>query len=114
MAKHAFVVFGSAREGHEAEFNTWYDQVHIPAVLKIPGFVAAQRYGVVQRRPEETTRDYRYMVVYEIDAEDVEGAIAELRRRVAAGIVDSGTLFRPDMLGFYTATAGSERIVAGR
>ena len=114
MARHVFIVFGSALAGHEEEFNAWYDSQHLPDVMKIPGFVAGQRFRVVQRRPEEATRDYRYMALYEIEADDVSVPMAELRKRVGEGIIDTGTLHQPDMLGFYTATADSVRLTAGR
>jgi len=29
---------------HEAAFNTWYNEVHIPELLTLPGFVSAERF----------------------------------------------------------------------
>ena len=29
----------------EREFNDWYDNMHVPDVLKTPGFVAVTRYA---------------------------------------------------------------------
>lgn len=45
--------------GHEAEFNAWYDDEHIPVRMKAPGFVSAQRY-----RAQEGDG---YLAVYEVD-----------------------------------------------
>jgi hypothetical protein len=43
----------------EAEFNTWYDTVHIPARMACPGFISGQRY----RRKEGSG----YLAVYEMN-----------------------------------------------
>ncbi len=33
--------------GREAEFNGWYDEVHVKDLVAVPGIVAAQRYVAV-------------------------------------------------------------------
>ena len=47
----------------DAEFNEWYESVHMPEVLALDGFVSARRFRPV--RPGEP-----YVAVYEIDADD--------------------------------------------
>ncbi|MBI3953121.1 MAG: EthD domain-containing protein [Chloroflexi bacterium] len=54
----------------DAEFNRWYDTVHVPDVLKTPGFVAATRYQHADPKPG----DARYLAVYELDTDDVAAA----------------------------------------
>ena len=44
MAKYTFVVLTNPTSGKEAEYNKWYNDQHIPDVLNVPGFVAAQRF----------------------------------------------------------------------
>ena len=47
MAKYTFVVLSNpTTPGQEAEYNEWYDKIHIPDVLNVPGFVAAQRFKI--------------------------------------------------------------------
>jgi len=42
----------------EEEYNRWYDTHHIPARLKVPGFIAAARYTAYVGEP-------KYLTVYE-------------------------------------------------
>jgi hypothetical protein len=45
---------------HETEFNRWYDQEHIPHLLRVPGFLGAGRYVAVTGGP-------RYLAMYELE-----------------------------------------------
>jgi hypothetical protein len=114
VAHHLFLAFAAALEGKREEYEAWYDSQHLPDVLRVPGFISAQRYHVVGRRPEKTTRGYQYLTIYEIDSDDIDGTIGELRSRIAAGAISTGTLFDPALLGFYTVTAASPRLFATR
>ncbi|MDB6100827.1 MAG: hypothetical protein JWO52_826 [Gammaproteobacteria bacterium] len=78
MAQYCFVVVTDALPGREEEFNAWYDQVHLADVLRIPGFVAAQRFKLAQA---EGSLPGRYLALYEIETGDPEAAVAELTRR---------------------------------
>jgi hypothetical protein len=48
--------------GREGEFHAWYDEVHIPARLAVPGFQRATRYWAVEGEPS-------HLAVYELDLE---------------------------------------------
>lgn len=37
--------------GDEEEYNRWYDEVHVPAVLQLDGFVSARRFRLSDARP---------------------------------------------------------------
>jgi hypothetical protein len=47
----------------EADWNTWYDAVHLPEILSCPGFHNAARY--VANEPDGSRR---YLTIYEIDS----------------------------------------------
>lgn len=73
-------------EGRDEDFREWYWNTHIPEVLKLPGFVAAQRY----RFGSETAgrASHRYATIYEI-----EGSASEAKDRLfGAGIAMSPDL----------------------
>jgi len=56
----------------EAEFNEWYDNVHIPHAMKSPlGVISATRY----ERMEPREGQGKYIVVYEIETDDMEKAM---------------------------------------
>ena|SRR5687768_5409785 len=51
----------------EAEFNRWYDEVHVPELLQLPGFVRAWR---LQRTDEGSSLGdpgQTYIAVYEVE-----------------------------------------------
>lgn len=54
----------------DAEFNRWYDTVHIPDVLKTPGFVSASRFQHANPKEGEA----RFLALYELDTDDVQTA----------------------------------------
>jgi hypothetical protein len=57
----------------EDEFNRWYDEVHLPDLLSVPGIVAARRYRVAPARGAEPSS--QYLAVYEIEAENPEAVL---------------------------------------
>lgn len=66
-----------ADQAREEEFNSWYNNVHIPDVLSCPGFVAATRYQITE--PLEGRG--RYVAVYEIETDDIEKTMEERGQR---------------------------------
>jgi hypothetical protein len=73
MAKGKLLALSNAVAGREDEFNTWYDQQHLPDLLRVPGVVAAQRYkGVVGK--------WSYLAVYELDG-DPKTILGEIGKR---------------------------------
>jgi hypothetical protein len=44
---------------HEADFNRWYDEIHLPEMLACPGWLSARRYTALDGGP-------KYVAVYEI------------------------------------------------
>jgi hypothetical protein len=70
----------------EEEFNRWYNEVHIPDILSIPHFVAAQRFGR-SGRPNPNEPDATYLAIYELDTTDTAAAakaLGEGGRQLAA------------------------------
>lgn len=80
MADHLLVAISNAQSGREDEFNTWYETVHMPEVLELPGFTAAQRFEPAQTGDGPA----RYMAVYDIDG-DADAAMAGLMNAVRDG-----------------------------
>ena len=73
-------------KGRDEEFNRWYDQTHIPDILRdSPGIKAAKRYSLIGKG-EETGR---YIVVYDIETDDIkqtlEAHARNMEEKKAAG-----------------------------
>jgi antibiotic biosynthesis monooxygenase (ABM) superfamily enzyme len=63
--EHILTVRATVEPAHEEEFNRWYNQEHIPDVLKlIPGCLGAARYRVV-----DGDGSHQYMAVYRFTSE---------------------------------------------
>lgn len=80
MATGLFVVRASIAKEREAAFNTWYDQEHVPQVLRYPGVLSGKRY-----RRLTSADQFEYMAIYEFESETVlqeflqSDALKELR-----------------------------------
>jgi len=84
---YSFFVFSNPVPGRETEYNNWYDQLHAPDVVSIPGFVTAQRF-VKNDLPLYRMVDLqvpKYLVVYKIVTDDIEGVFKEVSRRLETG-----------------------------
>jgi len=51
----------------EAEFNQWYNEVHVPELLSLPGFLRAWRVQVAQDPRALGEPGQTYIAVYEIE-----------------------------------------------
>jgi len=57
----------------EAEFNEWYNRVHVPDMLRVPGVISGARYEVVRGRKTHP----KYLAIYEIENEGmIDSAIS--------------------------------------
>lgn len=81
MAKYTFVVLTNPTAGKEAEYNEWYNGTHIPDVLSVPGFVAAQRFKVSGAQMGKADHPHSYLALYEIETDDIKASLAELQKR---------------------------------
>lgn len=63
-----------------ADYHKWYDETHVPQVLALDGFVAARRFG--------TPEGEAFVALYEIEADDVEAAVAGLNAAMGDGTVE--------------------------
>lgn len=89
-----FLVFSNPVSGREAEFNAWYDAVHVPEVLAVPGVVAARRYEVapmetpeLEGAPPPEPPAHGYLAVYELDR-DANAVMADFLERITSGAMN--------------------------
>ncbi|TQM11212.1 DUF4286 family protein [Pseudonocardia kunmingensis] len=84
MAESLLLAWASpASQESLAEFDTWYDEVHIPELrAAIPSISRVQRFQLVDPANGPTGR---YLAVYEMDDADVAAAAAALGGGVKSG-----------------------------
>jgi hypothetical protein len=87
-----------AKPGQEEEFNTWYDEVHVPEILATPGFDACRRYRIRRSplAPEGHEDEWgKYLAIYEISGPDLVVAHTELLQRFRSGELTMGESLAP-------------------
>jgi hypothetical protein len=68
------------------ELNEWYDEVHLPELVGLPGFVGARRYVVCDRSTgEPDPADPSYIAVYELEADDLTAPLRAMADRPKDG-----------------------------
>lgn len=110
MSRSVYVVHSNPVEGREDEYNDWYNNQHIPDVLAVPGFVAAQRFKV-DDIPRNASAPHRYLALYEIEG-DSSAALAALGEAVAGGMHMSDAMDRSPEKGTkaYLYTPVADRV----
>lgn len=83
-------------EDVEAEFNKWYDEVHAPQVLQIPGVSSCRRFRLApdQVTPPDPATTRQYLALYEVETENWEAFGAEFLSRFTDGRIT----VRPDLM----------------
>jgi hypothetical protein len=85
-------------EGREQEYNDWYSNRHLGDLLAIPGVLSARRFKLSGTQvPQAPTPAYRYLAVYEVEAEDVTSFVNEMMARVGDGRMPISTAMSGDI-----------------
>lgn len=86
MAKALLIAFSSAVPGKDAEYETWYEECHIPDLrAAIPSITGVSRYREVDLTGG--SERVRYVAVYELSDADVAAAAGQLAAAGRAGRV---------------------------
>lgn len=84
----------------EKEFSDWYNNIHLPDILEIPGFMHAAFYE--NTNPSEGQG--KFLAIYDIETDDLAGTLAAFNEIVNArakqgrmselGVAVGGGLYR--------------------
>ena len=93
MATYKFVVLTNPKPGQDAEYNRWYDEVHLGDVVDVPGFVGAQRFAI-----EDAAHfsGYRYLSIYDIECDDPKPVFEALMARAGTDAMALSPALDPD------------------
>jgi hypothetical protein len=105
--KSKFIVMSDPVAGKEDEYNDWYEHQHLGDVLKVPGFVAAQRLRFASKIND--VPHWQYCVIYTIESEDPEGVVASLTKIVADGGMYVSAALDPHVYAAVYRPTGEER-----
>jgi hypothetical protein len=104
--KGVLVVMTNAVAGKEDEFTDWYDNVHIPELLQVPGIVAAQRFNA-EPSADGQVPPQAFLTLYELDGDvdKVWTAMREAARTPPPDALDRSSI---TMYGFSAAADRQE------
>jgi hypothetical protein len=78
------LIFANATDGHDEEFNAWYDAKHVPDVLAFDGVLSARRFELARPAGAQGAPPHRYLAVYEVDREG-NAVLADMLASMQAG-----------------------------
>ena len=94
MARGILIVESQPSDpSRKAEYDDWYSNVHIPHVCAVPGFVGAKRYRL---RGTGGDAPAGSIAVYELEADDLDVPMQELRAHSAEGRVPLSDVLQLD------------------
>ena len=92
---YRMVTIFNAKEGMEDEFNDWYSNHHMPQALKVPGMKTGQRFRLAEHQRPGSTPQWKYLAYYEVETDDLEGLLAEIKSREGTPALVSTTTIEP-------------------
>ncbi len=104
MTKYKMVVLTNPLDDRHEEFNQWYDDRHLADLLALPGMQTAQRYKVV------LGEGWRYLAIYDVETDDLDGLMTEMYRRVDDGEIFMSPAFDDKYALFAAEPIGEMRI----
>jgi hypothetical protein len=95
MPDYKFVVFSNPVEGKDAEFNSWYDDVHLGEVVALPGFIGAKRFRVHPNGGVQPA--HGYLAIYEMSTTDPQAVLTNLTDAAASGALRMSDTLKGDV-----------------
>lgn len=93
----------------DAEFNTWYNDIHANDILSLPTVSSITRYrSIRQVRPFDGHPTHRYLAIYEMDDPQraVEALIASRSTFQMSDALDTNASVAITFEPFFTRTRG--------
>jgi uncharacterized protein (TIGR02118 family) len=60
----------------DAQFNKWYNEVHVPMLFKYKGMKKVTRFRMIEEKDDKNKKP-RYLAIYEYDSKEALDALAE-------------------------------------
>lgn len=83
MPRYKMIALTRAVEGRDAEFNEWYQNVHLVELCSMPGVMGAQRYKLTA--PLQGYDDRPYLAIYDIECDDIRATLGAIGAASASG-----------------------------
>jgi hypothetical protein len=93
------IATANARPGQDAEFNDWYETIHLAEVCAVPGIKSGRRLRAVPNA--FSTSPSQYITIYELDTEHPDQVVQELSRRATSGEMHMSAALEPEGATVY-------------
>ncbi len=79
MGRYRLFAFSDCKDpAREEEFNDWYDNMHIPDMLEVPGMISATRWVSAESKKGQQRK---YLAMYELETDDIGKFDLSVRER---------------------------------
>jgi hypothetical protein len=78
MPRTYILVRSNPLPGKEAEYNAWYENVHLPELLQIEGVKAYRRFALATVQMNDKKQSHKYLIQLEIDSNDIPATISRM------------------------------------
>lgn len=85
--RHFYMVLATPKKGREADWKEWHGTQHVYDMLRVPGIVSCQRFELGPWQANAKGRNWRFMALYEIESDNVEAVIEEVRCRLGGDLM---------------------------
>jgi hypothetical protein len=82
--RYQMLVFSSPTAAQQAEYNKWYEEIHVPDVLRVPGFVSGRRFLSLDPEPRPLGLP-PYLVEFELRSGDLKVTGQDIGARIRDG-----------------------------
>ena len=96
--EYTLIVYTSPAEGREADYNAWYDDVHLAEFSALPGVINGRRFKVAAA---DATAKPVYAAIYETSVDPAE-VFAAMNEGIKAGTVHMSDAIDPASLAVTT------------
>ena len=79
MARYLLFAFSDCKDpAREDEYNDWYDNMHLPDMLEVPGMISATRWVSAEDLKGQRRK---FLALYELETDDLAKFDAGVRKR---------------------------------
>lgn len=77
MPKYALIAVTAPADGMEAQYRDWYDTVHTPELLAIPGIAKSRRFRIKISNLPEAGRN-QFIAIHDVETNDLNEVLTGL------------------------------------
>ena len=97
--KYKMIVFTSAVDGKDQDFNDWYQNTHLKQIVGIKSIVSAQRFRFAANIVPGSENPLPYLAIYDIESDDIAAVLRDMNELAASGRMPLPDSMGPKIIG---------------